>query len=85
MVTRGEGKDGDGGTANTDASATRLTIASFIEAVRRIAMRRVDDDFVSLRLKANGGVNHQSLRAPDAQIGVEEDHGRGAHHDLGDT
>lgn len=50
-----------------------LTIAGFVEAVRRIAVRGEDGDGVAKVLQTDGGVDDEAFGAADAEVGVEED------------
>ena len=51
------------------------TIAGFVEAVVGVAVAGEDDDFVAALLKADGGVDDESLGAADAEVGVQKDYG----------
>lgn len=51
----------------------RHTIARFVEAVLGIAMARKNCYLMPPFLKADGGIDNQTLRAANAQIWVEED------------
>ena len=51
----------------------RLTIASLVEAVLRVAVRCEDGDLVPAALQADSGVDDEALSAANTQIWVEED------------
>lgn len=51
----------------------RLTIAGFIEAVARVAVRCEDGHLVTTVLQGDSGIDHETLGAAYAQIRVEED------------
>lgn len=51
------------------------TVATFVEAVGRVAVVREDDDAAAARLQAHGSVDDEPLCAADAQVRVEEDDG----------
>jgi len=50
-----------------------LTVAGFIEAVPRVAVRREDGHPVPAVLEGNSGVDDQPLGTSDAQIWMDED------------
>ena len=49
------------------------TIAGFLKAVRRVAVRGEDGNDVVPRLEGNGGVDDKTLSTADAQVRVKED------------
>lgn len=52
-----------------------LTIATLVKAVSGVAVVGKDDDAMASFLQAHGGVDDESLRTTDAQVGMEEDEG----------
>lgn len=51
----------------------RVTIATLVEAMCRIAVVGEDDDFMAAGLQAHGCVDDEAFCAANAKIGVEED------------
>ncbi|PMB68569.1 hypothetical protein BM221_005149 [Beauveria bassiana] len=62
-----------GGREGGGRGGSKLTIATFVKAVVRVAVVRVDDYLGALVLQAGGGVDDEALGAADAQVRVEED------------
>lgn len=51
------------------------TITSFVKAMLRIAMACEDDDLVAAVLKADSGIDDESLSSANSQVRVQEDYG----------
>ena len=49
-----------------------LTVAGFVEAMRRVAVGGEDCDAVAKLLKPDGGIDNEPLCAAYAEVGVEE-------------
>lgn len=51
------------------------TITGFVKAMLRIAVACEDDDLVAAVLKADSGIDDESLSSADSQVRVQEDYG----------
>jgi len=58
---------------SSDFQQADNTVASFIEAMTRVAMRREDGGFVTQILQAYRSIDDKTFSAADAKIWVEED------------
>jgi hypothetical protein len=59
--------------AGRAADRGRLTVAGFVKAVPRVAVRSKDGDLVSTALQRNGSVDDEPLGAANAEVRMQED------------